>query len=132
MVKARAQNKDEKCKYLNQRIYLVDRFVEARKVVKTDPNEMVEIAYQLLEQPDVESAVRVGDVFALLVEFYHSQGNMQQAYVLIEKMQERKIIINPYLDTELVDQVYQTMGEEYGGQGGGGGGGGHDDGIGEE
>ena len=41
MVKARAQNKDEKCKYLNQRIYLVDRFVEARKVVKTDPNEMV-------------------------------------------------------------------------------------------
>eukprot|EP01046_Picozoa_sp_COSAG06_P004407 COSAG06_NODE_183_length_20826_cov_4.724753_11_plen_65_part_00 len=31
-----------------------------------------------------------------------------------------------------VDQVYQTMGEEYGGQGGGGGGGGHDDGIGEE
>ena len=110
-----------------------------------------------------KQAVRVGDVFALLVEFYHSQGNMQQAYVLIEKMQERKIIINPYLDTELVttlspalpcprsggpgadwqlsdlsalcfivqvDQVYQTMGEEYGGQGGGGGG--HDDGIGEE
>merc|ERR1711998_140947 len=63
MVKARAQNKDEKCKYLNQRIYLVDRFVEARKVVKSDPNEMVKIAYQLLEQPDVESAVRVGDVF---------------------------------------------------------------------
>lgn len=46
--------------------------------------------------------MRVGDVFALLVEYYHSQGNMQQAYVLIEKMQERKIIINPYLDTELV------------------------------
>jgi len=132
MVKARAQNKEERCKQLQQKIYLVDRFVEARKVVKSDPNEMVKISHQLLEQPDVEQAVRVGDVFALLVEFYHSQGNMQQAYVLIEKMQERKIIINPYLDTELVDQVYQTMGEEYGGQGGGGGGGGHDDGIGEE
>ena len=119
MVKARAQNKEERCKQLQQKIYLVDRFVEARKVVKTDPNEMVKISHQLLEQPDVEqtSAVRVGDVFALLVEYYHSQGNMQQAYVLIEKMQERKIIINPYLDTELVDQVYQTMGEEYGGGG---------------
>jgi hypothetical protein len=32
MVKARAQNKEDKCKYLQQRIYLVDRFVEARKV----------------------------------------------------------------------------------------------------
>jgi hypothetical protein len=60
-----------------------------------DPNEMVKIAHQLVEQPDVEAAVRVGDVFALLIEFYHSQGNMQQAYVLIEKMRERKIILNP-------------------------------------
>lgn len=41
-------------------------------------------------------------MFALLVEYYHAEGNMQQSYVLIEKMQERKIIINPYLDTELV------------------------------
>ena len=49
-----------------------------------------------------EQAVRIGDVFALLVEYYHAEGNMQQSYVLIEKMQERKIIINPYLDTELV------------------------------
>ena len=53
----------------------------------------------------VWSQVRIGDVFALLVEFYHNEGNMQQAYVLIEKMQERKIIINPYLDSELVEQV---------------------------
>ena len=133
MVKARAQNKEERCKQLQQKIYLVDRFVEARKVVKSDPNEMVKISHQLLEQPDVEQvcssrchpsyspaspcvtsdtvlrtavaaeqAVRIGDVFALLVEYYHAEGNMQQSYVLIEKMQERKIIINPYLDTELV------------------------------
>ena len=54
MVKARAQNKEERCKQLQQKIYFVDRFVEARKVVKSDPNEMVKISHQLLEQPDVE------------------------------------------------------------------------------
>ena len=70
---------------------------------------MVKIAHQLVEQPAVESAVRVGDVYALLVEYYHQQGNMQQAYVLIEKMRERKIILNPYLDTELIEEVYRTM-----------------------
>ena len=32
MVKARAANKEERCKQLQQKIYLVDRFVEARKV----------------------------------------------------------------------------------------------------
>lgn len=56
-----------------------------------------------------EQAVRIGDVFALLVEYYHAEGNMQQSYVLIEKMQERKIIINPYLDTELVRRVDNCM-----------------------
>jgi len=120
MVKARNANKEERCKQLQQKIYLVDRFVEARKVVKEDPNEMVKIAHQLVEQPAVESAVRVGDVYALLVEYYHQQGNMQQAYVLIEKMRERKIILNPYLDTELIEEVYRTMGAEFGGGGGGG------------
>ena len=34
MVKARNANKEERCKQLQQKIYLVDRFVEARKVVK--------------------------------------------------------------------------------------------------
>ena len=72
----------------------------------------VKIAYQLLEQPDVESAVRVGDVFALLVEYYHSQGNMQQAYMLIEKMRGRNIILSPYVDSELIEQVYSAMGVE--------------------
>jgi hypothetical protein len=36
---------------------------------------------------------QVGDVFALLVEYYHSQQNMQQAYMLIEKMRGRNIIL---------------------------------------
>ena len=44
----------------------------------------------------------------MLVEYYHAEGNMQQSYVLIEKMQERKIIINPYLDTELVSPLYAS------------------------
>jgi len=119
MAKSRSQSKDERCKGLQQKIYLVERFVEARKVVKTDPNEMVKIAHQLVEQPDVEAAVRVGDVFALLVEFYHSQGNMQQAYVLIEKMRDRQIVLNPYLDADLIEQVYQAMGIEINSNAGG-------------
>ena len=39
------------------------------------------------------AVAQVGDVFALLVEYYHSQQNMQQAYMLIEKMRGRNIIL---------------------------------------
>ena len=35
--------------------------------------------FELLEQPEVENALRVGDVYALMVEWFHSQGQMEQA-----------------------------------------------------
>ena len=37
----------------------------------------------------VESAIRIGDVFALMVEWCYSQQQMEQAYTLIEKMRSR-------------------------------------------
>eukprot|EP00854_Cymbomonas_tetramitiformis_P005426 gene5426-6578_t len=108
-------DKDERLASLNQRISLCDKFVQARKLIKTDPQEMVRICSGLLEYPpedshDVESAIRVGDVFALLVEYYQSTQNYEQAYHLIEKMRDRNIILSPYLDQEMVESVYKAMG----------------------
>ena len=61
-------------------------------------------------QPEVESAIRVGDVYALMVEWYYSQQQMDQAYALIEKMRARGIILSPYLDSEMVHTIYSAMG----------------------
>ena len=36
------------------------------------------LSSQLLDRPDVETAIRVGDGFALLIEFYYAQRNMEQ------------------------------------------------------
>jgi len=115
MTKARSTDKDERMASLNQRIDLCERFVQARKLIKSDPAEMVKICNGLLEYSpvdvhDVESAIRVGDVFALLVEYYQSQENFEQAYHLIEKMRDRNIILSPYLDQEMVESIYKAMG----------------------
>jgi hypothetical protein len=71
-----------------------------------------------------------GDVFALLIEYWYAQGNCQQAYTLVEQMKDRGIVIAPYLDGDMVDNVYREVGVEVaprgGGRGGGGGGGGGD------
>jgi len=103
-------NKEESLASLQQRIGLVEQFVQARRLVKTDPAEMVKICHQLLDRPDVETAIRVGDGFALLIEFYYAQRNMEQAYRLIEKMRERHIILNPYLDQDMINNIYQAVG----------------------
>merc|ERR1719453_1718019 len=114
MIKAKVANKEEQLASLHQRIQLVEIFVQARRLVKTDPAEMVKICHQLLDRPDVETAIRVGDGFALLIEFYYAQRNFEQAYRLIEKMRERHIILNPYLDQDMINNIYQAVGVSVG------------------
>ena len=55
-------------------------------MIKTDPDAAVRTCFELLDQPEIEQALRVGDVFALMVEWFYSQQQMDQAYSLIEKM----------------------------------------------
>ena len=45
-----------------------------------------------------------------MVEWFHSQGQMDQAYSLIEKMVARSIILSPYLDQEMVAAICNAMG----------------------
>jgi len=50
----------------------------------------------------VESAIRAGDVYAQMIEYYHEIKEYKLAFVLIEKMQDKGIIVNPYLDQGIV------------------------------
>jgi hypothetical protein len=50
------------------------------------------VTHMVLEQ----GAVQVGDVFALLIEFYYSEQSFEQAYQMIEKMRQRRILLGPY------------------------------------
>ena len=105
---------DEDCTMLDRRIQLIEVFVRAKSLVKDDPNEFVQTCYQLLETPKLDVAVQVttgqgcsgaldggmqvGDVFALLIEFFFSEQDFQQCYQLIEKMRQvRQIRIAPTL-----------------------------------
>jgi len=50
----------------------------------------------------VESAIRAGDVFAQMIEYYHEIKDFKSAFILVQKMQEKGIIVNPYLDQGIV------------------------------
>lgn len=108
--KARSAGKEGKVEQLRLRVQHVDTFVAARKMVKTDPEQTVKMCFELLEQPEVENALRVGDVYALMVEWFHSQGQMQQAYELIQKMASRSIVLAPYLDSDMVVTICSSLG----------------------
>mmetsp|Transcript_6902 Transcript_6902/g.5135 ORF Transcript_6902/g.5135 Transcript_6902/m.5135 type:complete len:182 (+) Transcript_6902:2882-3427(+) len=74
-------NKDMKQRMLRERIETIEKFVQAREALKHgDTQTMVQICHALVESPRAEEAIRLGDVFAQLVEYFHAQNQMQQAY----------------------------------------------------
>ncbi len=95
---------------LEQRMKLISDFVRARSLIQSNPEEMIKICNFIIESPDAESAVRVGDVIAQLVELFYANKDAKRAFEYIQKMIARKIRINPYLDQELIDNVYVAVG----------------------
>lgn len=62
---------------------LMLRFVQARRLAKDDPDGMASMCQQLLANDDLETAMRAGDVFAALVDYFFERGNWQQCYSLM-------------------------------------------------
>ena len=103
--------KDARTASLTARIALVDRFVLARKLAKTDTAQMVAVCSQLLEQRDAETAIRIGDVFALLVYFHQQALDFGKAHALIEAMRARAIPVDPFVDAAAVAAIYAAAGK---------------------
>jgi intraflagellar transport protein 140 len=104
---------------ISERIKYVEKFAGARK--KEGP-AMIAVLEELLENPDSERGVRVGDIFALMVEYHYSQADYVRAFECVERMRERQIVLDPYLDKKMVQEIYRQVGqpleqEEHGSEG---------------
>jgi hypothetical protein len=66
----------------------------------------------LISHPHIESALRAGDVFALLIEFYGNTNQWQAAYEHIQKMYDANIDIEPYLDEKLIHLIFEKVGRK--------------------
>ena len=124
LAKAGTRQAEDMASSTERRIYMIEKFVQARKVAAKDPDTMVSICEALLQEPNLEEAVRAGDCLALLVEHFHARGKLREAYGCILEMEQRKIPPQPYVDADVLDQVYKAAGVNAADKGRGGGGGG--------
>ncbi|CAL8282296.1 unnamed protein product [Merluccius merluccius] len=79
---------------LQHRVSLVKRFSQARRLCDEDPGEAMRLCEALLEEPEVDTAVRTGDVYGLIVEIHCQQGSFQQAYRKLEELQKSQPSLN--------------------------------------
>nr|XP_051686227.1 intraflagellar transport protein 140 homolog isoform X2 [Oryctolagus cuniculus] len=113
--KAKAKSpldQETKLAQLQSKLTLVKRFIQARRTYAEDPKESVRQCELLLQEPDLDSIVRVGDVYGFLVEHFLRTEEHQTAYKYLEEM--RKALpaanISYYVDQRTVDAVHQGLG----------------------
>eukprot|EP00472_Partenskyella_glossopodia_P010486 CAMPEP_0197523546 /NCGR_PEP_ID=MMETSP1318-20131121/8451_1 /TAXON_ID=552666 /ORGANISM="Partenskyella glossopodia, Strain RCC365" /LENGTH=540 /DNA_ID=CAMNT_0043076265 /DNA_START=466 /DNA_END=2089 /DNA_ORIENTATION=- len=109
----KAVNKEAKVRSLSRRINFVETYVRARKqIISSNPDQAVESCLSLVDQPEVEAAIRVGDVYALLTEHYYHKDNMEKAMEMIDAMRARNIMVHPYLDEKVLRTICVACGQD--------------------
>lgn len=99
---------DVRVEQLDKRIKLVDEFAQVPTLKGSD--KLVQVCEKMLRNPEIETAVRAGDIFAQLVEHRVFQQEYHEAYGEIERMREKGIDPAPYLDREMLQTVHDKVG----------------------
>lgn len=110
---ARISSEDEQERMtssLQARASVVDTFVQARAMAGQSPDEMVRLCESLITRPGAASHIRLGDVYALLVNYFAHVQDWTRAYSYIRGMQEQGIVLRDFVDMGLVERVYSGAG----------------------
>ncbi|KAJ8245793.1 hypothetical protein GJAV_G00260380 [Gymnothorax javanicus] len=112
-----SEEQDSRLAQLQHRIALVKRFVQARRVYQEDPEEAVRLCGTLLEEVDLDPAVRIGDAYGFLVEHYCQQGSYQVAHRTLEEMQKRlpSVNVSLYVSQRSLEALQGAVGVPLGG-----------------
>ena len=71
--------RDVRLQHTNRRISLVNQFVQARLAASNDVGQMFFLCQELLMQPNIDSFVRVGDIYGCMVESYLSMIDVEKS-----------------------------------------------------
>ena len=70
---------------------------------------------QLLQVENIGMAIRIGDIYSLLIEYHANRQRWKQAYTILEEMRETipETSIVYYVNQSLLIALHQKMGIEY-------------------
>ncbi|XP_053897923.1 intraflagellar transport protein 140 homolog isoform X3 [Malaclemys terrapin pileata] len=103
---------ESKLALFQSKMALVKRFIQARRVYSEDPKEAIRQCELLLDEPDLDSTIRLGDVLGFLVEHYLQVEEFQMAYRYLEEMRKRIPCVNLtyYVNERTIEAVHRGLG----------------------
>jgi len=104
---------ENKITELKSKIALIKTFITTRRLFDNDAPEGVKQCMGLLQEHDLNTSVRYGDVYALLIEYFASQQNYERAYQCVEELKQRVPHINMtfFVDIATLQHVYAAVGQ---------------------
>lgn len=80
-----------------------------------NPEEGLRELQQLLQVEDVNSAIRIGDIYALLIEYHANRQRWKQAYSILQEMRQSvpEQSIKFYVNQNLLMQIHRELNIEY-------------------
>uniref|UniRef100_A0AAQ4QPL0 Intraflagellar transport 140 homolog (Chlamydomonas) n=1 Tax=Gasterosteus aculeatus aculeatus TaxID=481459 RepID=A0AAQ4QPL0_GASAC len=99
---------------LKRRVTLVKKFVHARRLYTEDAGEAVRLCESLLEEPELDPAVRIGDAFGFLVEHHCQQGNFKEVTANCKMEELQRLLpsqnIRYYISQASLQSLQKEMG----------------------
>ncbi|XP_039255691.2 intraflagellar transport protein 140 homolog [Styela clava] len=113
---ANKQQQEDKVTELKTRIALVKKFIQAKRLFDSDSLEATKQCQVLLAENDLDSAVRIGDVYGVLIENYAHTQDYEKAYQMMQEMQRRIPTVNMayYVNMRTIETVHQALGVSQG------------------
>ncbi|XP_071106694.1 intraflagellar transport protein 140 homolog [Haliotis cracherodii] len=102
---------EEKLAHLKHKMTLIKKFVQARRVYEENSEEAMKQCQVLLEETDLDSGVRVGDVLGFMIEHFARRERWKAAYSSLEELRSRLKGGNPayYVNTKTIEAIHRAL-----------------------
>ncbi|KAH6570782.1 hypothetical protein BASA60_007571 [Batrachochytrium salamandrivorans] len=90
---------------IQRQIHYIQIFLEAQQCAKNqDLSDFEHICTSMLNEPDIDSSVRCGDIYGLLIETLYTHGSFDQARKYLGELitQHPDVVVDSYVDRVIV------------------------------
>lgn len=88
---------------ITEKIEILQKYLSAKEALANDPAEGIKMLKEIVAEPAARDAMRIGDAYALIFDYFAHSGQNDMAWGIIEEMKKKKLSVNRYLDLENVN-----------------------------
>lgn len=102
----------EKIMEISKNMELISKFVSGQKTYPRDPESAIKICLDLLKEPNINQAVRKGDIYGFLIEHYAKTQNFRAAQQTLNELQRAIPNVNLayYVNSDVLLSIEKALG----------------------